>query len=89
MTYQFENSRHAASVLGYDYNTDGYPEAEPEERECVMVSIDDVKQILDSGVFNDVQKDVFMSTLLDIMDRQGIEYDVRAFEDLWESVLCR
>jgi hypothetical protein len=37
-TFQFENSLHAARVLGYDYNPDpdsGYPEDEPEKRTTI------------------------------------------------------
>ena len=35
-TFQFENSLHAARVLGYDYHPDlGYPEDEPEERTTI------------------------------------------------------
>ena len=51
------------------------------------VSVKEVENILNCGLFSNAAKDVFMSTLLDIMDKEGIAYDVRAFEDLWESVL--
>lgn len=55
----------------------------------MVVNIADVEKMINCGVFSNASKDILMSTLLDIMDKQGIEYDVQAFEDLWESVLCR